>query len=495
MFLSAAVKLRDANSGILVKNVRRYYRSYSGVNNVEKYRVGMMLHAFIPAAAGQRDVIVDVPGLAQHQFSLPKDKVSTFVFIPVLAASDHPLYNFLGQAILKTGSGRTQVAISRNLRMQRELLDRWAIVGPFPLDRAPLLGSIRVTPVVLRGSYKGKGNKFVAWESAARAVRHVTQYNRERWINVRRLYPDTNASAIAVTWIKAPAPLTCQIDVRHDDGITLWVHRMRIIKAIGQHGMSDRPAVAQVHLHAGWNQFVVQTGQLKWAWGFSIRLRIPQGVVLSQSAQPPEPGSVSGRILPPPASTPESPIDLSKGAADWAYFDYFAGKHSIFEKKMPGPHSITRSRLVSGQQPNTSTDSQDYIGISIGTPIRSLPLRSFAYAVDNGRAIEFKHMLLAKHEVVTVYLTSFDAKTDLSVRLGSKVLFQKRGVVFGNYYDPQKDGDGTGSGHGYAVLKLDVHGAAGDVLTVRARVDLTGVKHRQYGSVGLQATAVVTKRG
>jgi alpha-glucosidase len=495
-FLSAAVKLRDATKGVLEKNVRRYYRSYSGVNNVKKYRVGLMLHSLIPAAAGQRNINVDVPGLVQRQFVLPKGKVSAFVFTPILAATEHPLYNFCGKATLAAGLGHTQIAISRSIRMQRELLDRWAVVGPFPLDKAPSLGGIRITPVVLSSSYKGKGNKTVAWESAAQAVRHVTQYGRKRWINVHRLYPQNNASAIAVTWIKAPVPLTCQIDVRHDDGIKLWVHERRIIKTIGSHAMSDPPAVARVHLHAGWNQFVVQADQLKWAWGFSIRLRIPQGIVLSQSAQPPEPGSVTGAIVAPPASSPHSPINLGKAAADWAYFDYFAGNRSIFEHKMLGPNSVTRAQLGGGQQANTSTDSQDYISFSDGTPVKSQrSLRSFAYTAGNGRGIEFKHILLAKHEVVTVYLTSFDAKVDLSAQLGTKVLFRKRAVVLGDYYDPQKDGDGTGSGHGYAVLKLDVHGAVGDALTVRASVDLTGVKHRQYASVGIQAAAVVAKGG
>ena len=260
----------------------------------------------------------------------------------------------------------------------------------------------------------------------------------------------------------------------------------------GAYGMSDPDGIVRVHLHAGWNQFVVQTDQIKWAWGFSVRLKAPTGVVFAQSAQPSEPGRVVGSILTPPHSSAEHPIDLSKGTSDWAYFDYFARHRSTFEQKMKGPHSINPALLGSGQPPSTSTDSQDYIGFSNGVPNQTLhSIQSFAYASGEHQAIEFKHLLLARHEWVRVYLTSFDAKTDVSVKLGSRVLFRKRGVVLGQYYDPQKDGDGTGSGHGYAVLDLDVHGAAGDVLTVRASVDLRGVKHQKYGSVGFQAVAVM----
>ena len=225
-----------------------------------------------------------------------------------------------------------------------------------------------------------------------------------------------------------------------------------------------------------------------------MRLKGPNGVVFSQSTQPPEPGRVVGSIVTPPHSSVEHPIDLSKGTADWAYFDYFDHHRSTFEQKAKGLHSIEAAKLGSGQPPSTSTDSRDYIGFSNGAPNKALrSLQSFAYAGANHQAIEFKHVMLAHRELVRVYLTSFDAKTDLSASLGSKVLFRKRAVVLGKYYDPQKDGDGTGSGHGYAVLELEVHGAVGDLLTVRASVDLRGVKHQKYGSVGFQAVAVTVE--
>ncbi len=493
IFLSAARKLRDAGTGELPHNRHRDYKTYDGVNNIDHYQAGLLLHALVPAAAGQTHLLVNIPGLAHRDFTLSKSRRSHYVFLPILPANDHPLYSFSGRLVLRINP---QVSANRSIRFDRWTLDQWRIVGPFAPGKAPKLGNTQITPATLGECFVGKSGKLVPWISAQRAVRHPTQYSQKRWINVRRLYPVNGASALAVTWIRASAPVTCQLSEHHDDGMSLWVNQRRLMNMPAASSMSDPADIIRVHLHAGWNQFVAQTDQIKGAWGFSIRLKVPNGVVFAQSAQPPEPGRVIGSVTTPPPSSTEHPIDLSNGVADWAYFDYFAHHHGTFEQKMKGPHSIDPSRLGSGQPPRTSTDSHDYIGFSDGAPNQALHcLRSFAYAGGIHRTIGFRHTLLAPHEWVRVYLTSFDAKVDLSARLGTKVLFRKRGVVLGDYYDPQKDGDGTGSGHGYAVLKLDVHGAVGDVLTVRASVDLTGVKHRKYASVGIQAAAVVAKQG
>ncbi len=491
IFFNAARKLRDARIGVLAHNRHRYYKTYSGINNIDKYRVGLLLHTLVPASAGQAHLLINIPGFSHRDFILPGNKRSSFVFLPIMRAKKYPLYNFSGKAVLRISP---EVTASRPIRFHRETLDQWMIIGPFAPGKAPQLGDTQITPAILDKSFVGKTGKTISWISAQRAVRHVTQYNQKRWINVHRLYPVNNACALAVSWIKAPAPIICRLSIRHDDGITLWMNQRQLLNLPGSYGMADPAGIVRVHLHAGWNQIVVQTDQIKWAWGFSVRLHAPEGVVFAQADQPPEPGSVVGRIIPPPQSSAESPIDLSKGATDWAYFDYFAGQHSTFEQKKKGPHSIEPAKFASGRQPNTSTDSRDYISFSGGSPNPALnSLQSFAYVAGNHKAIEFKHLLLAKHEVVSVYLTSFNAKVNLSAQLGSRILFRKHGVVLSTYCDPQKDGDDTGSGHGYAILNLDVHGDIGDILIVRARVDTRGVRQQQYASVGLQAVSVKAK--
>ena len=335
IFLSAARKLRDAGAGVLPHNRYRYYKTYAGVNNIEHYRVGLLLHALVPASAGQVHLSVDIPSLAHRDFTLSKNRRSHFVFLPILPAKDHPLYSFSGRVVLQISP---EISANRPIRFYRQTLDQWRIVGPFAPGKAPQLGDMRITPAILDKFFVSKSGKSISWISAKRAVRHITQYTQKRWINVRRLYPVNNACALAVTWIKASAPVTCQLSVRHDDGITLWVNQRRLLSMPGAHGMSDPAGIVRVHLHAGWNQFVVQTDQIKWAWGFSVRLKVPNGVVFAQSAQPPEPGRVVGSIMTPPHSSAEHPIDLSKGAADWAYFDYFAHHRSTFEQKMKGSH-------------------------------------------------------------------------------------------------------------------------------------------------------------
>ena len=309
MFLSATRKLRDAGAGLLPHDKRRYFKAYGGVNNIKKYQVGLMLHALVPASARQAHLFVDVPGLVHRDFTLSKNKRSNFVFLPILSAKEHPLYNFSGKTVLRINS---DVSASRPIHLCREMLDQWMIVGPFATGKTPKLGNARITPAILAKSFDGKAGKSVSWVSAQQAVWFATPHNRKRWINVHQLYPENNASALAVSWIKASAPITCQLSVRHDNGMTLWVNQKRLLNVPSAHGKAQpadkvhvhpmrvlrswppnwgkaQPAdTVQVHLHAGWNQFVVQTDQIKWEWGFSVRIRVPQGVIFTQASHPPK---------------------------------------------------------------------------------------------------------------------------------------------------------------------------------------------------------------
>ncbi len=492
-FMRTAAKLRQESEGVRDFDKSRFYKTYSGINNIEGFRVGLWVHAILPPKAINPCLDISVPGLKKQKFKPQPTWSNVFAYVPFADATDHPLYNFKGWAKLKFKDGANLISIRRAVHMRRELLDRWSMVGPFDYHHAPAIQNLELTPAVLDRTYKVKGGNVAGWRSAAVAVRHVTQYSSHRWVNVRRLYPVDNACAFATTWVKAPADLSCRIRVHHDDGIELWANGTELINSPSPMGyaMSEPPAVATLQLHKGWNEIEVKTYQLKWDWGFSVVLNLPEGVVCLQASEPPEPGVVKGNLMAPTASSAQQPISLADGASEWAYFDYVADGRSRFIKKMYASAAIGRALQDNDRVPSTGTDSQMWLTFHGGTPVASAhAARSFAYVAGAGQSIHFTTHLIASNEIVKLYLTSFDAKMNITATLGRLVKYVNRGIVLSRYYDPQRDGDGTGSGHGYAILRLNVSGAIGDRLKITGSVNLSGVRRTKYGSVGFQAVSI-----
>lgn len=299
-FVSARVRLRKAEAGILARNVIRYRRTFERPNDITGYRTGLLLHVLAPTG-GVRDTLnVDVPGLAKRNFSLPEGKQSVYAFLPIMDATQHPLYHYRGTATLAFRSGGARHTLSRGVDVQRQLLNQWTVLGPFAAGQSPEVGDALITPETFRKSYQGKGGKTVHWKSRQSVLKGLSYQTGadnlggvKRWIDFRIIYPDKSASALAVTWVKAPEAVTCEVSVRHDSGIGLWINRQEIIDSPGTEGVKDlkHPSseVVKIPLHVGWNQVVVRTESGEKGWGFSVRLHLPEGVVVAQSAEPPSP--------------------------------------------------------------------------------------------------------------------------------------------------------------------------------------------------------------
>ncbi|MGC8625264.1 MAG: TIM-barrel domain-containing protein [Phycisphaerae bacterium] len=296
MFLRAAIKWRHAAAGVLAHDKHRYYTPFSAIgfewafNHTGTYQDGLMLQALLPPAVGDGRLSVAVPGLADRSFTLQNSGQSNFIFLPILPAKEHPLYNFDGVASLHINLRGTPIAARRRIKFSREAMDRWSMVGPFAAGKAPPLGGTRITAATLARSFIGMNGKPVAWlPASAPSVKRALD-NHKRWVNVYQLYPDIHAIAWAVSWIKAAAPVTCQLHVRHDDGIALWVNEHRILSDPGPHAMNQPADIVRVQLHPGWNQFVVRTSQILGQWGFAVRLHLPHGAILAQAGHPPKSG-------------------------------------------------------------------------------------------------------------------------------------------------------------------------------------------------------------
>ncbi len=296
-YLSASVRLRKADEGIMARNMPRYRKTFGRPNDIAGYHAGVLLHVLLPAAEGGT-LAVDMPGLAQRNFTLPEGKQSAYAFLPFMDATRHPLYHYRGTATLEIRSDGSGRSLSRSINVQHRLLDQWSVVGPFATGKAPVIGGTLITPATLQKSYEGEDGKTVSWVSWQSATKKET-YQRgrdnlagiKRWIDLSTIYPAKNASAVAVTWVKAPAPVTCGVGVRHAEGIALWINRQQIINSPRSQGMSDLadspPGVVKVPLQKGWNQVVVRSEEAEKDWGFSVRLHLPAGVALAQSDEPP----------------------------------------------------------------------------------------------------------------------------------------------------------------------------------------------------------------
>lgn len=129
-FLSATVKLRKSEAGIMTHDVPRYGGTLGRPYDIAGYKTGLLLHALMPSAESVGTLTVNVPGLAQRKFTLPEGDLSVFAFLPFMDATRHPLYHFGGTTTLEIHSRESQCSLSRGVDVQRQLLDQWSIVGP-----------------------------------------------------------------------------------------------------------------------------------------------------------------------------------------------------------------------------------------------------------------------------------------------------------------------------------------------------------------------------
>ena len=199
-------------------------------------------------------------------------------------------------------------------------------------------------------------------------------------------------------------------------------------------------------------------------------------------------GTISGTISSPPASAQHKAvaINISRGAAAWAYYGY----HSHASGAIFSPGNAANLTPLTGN-PGLSS-AHGYIWLTFHkAPIG--PSTDFVFdqapaAGANGNSLSFQTMLLAPSETLRVYLVSFDSKANLSATLSSGGSYSKTGVVLP--YSAPHDGDGTGSGHGYGILTLHIKGRVGEVLTFTDTNDIRGVKKPALSNVGIQAVRI-----
>ena len=302
-YVSASVRLRKAGEGLMTQNTPRFRKHYGQPNDIRGYNAGLLVRALTPAGAAGKSLAIDIPGLADRSFPLPAARQRMYLYLPFSKGTQRPLYNFRGSAKLTLTDGASQRVLTRSIHVSHELLTQWSFAGPFAPGKAPEVGGQPVTAAILHRKYTGLHGKPVAWKTWLQ-VRAKQFYGNsgdymetgKRWIDMHSIYPDFNASAVAVTWVEAPEAVTLQLRARHNAGIQVWLNQASVLHAAGEQGAKNEldptPEVVTVHLRKGWNQLAIRTDGGSSQWTFGLWLKLPHGLVLAQSSTPPASGTM-----------------------------------------------------------------------------------------------------------------------------------------------------------------------------------------------------------
>ena len=200
-------------------------------------------------------------------------------------------------------------------------------------------------------------------------------------------------------------------------------------------------------------------------------------------AGPVSASTITGSFSSPPASSLSSstPIDLSSGAAAWAYYGY----SSVTSMNTDPSNSASFTSLIFARVGtggaiysigSSRTTGSVYVTFA-GAPS---PSSYFVYDQPNSGSTYYFSLttqLIAPAEALKVYLISYESNSDISATLSSGGSYTASNVALP---------DNLGTSHGYGVLTLDITGNIGDTLTFKD----TGVSTGSGGNIGIQAADV-----
>ncbi|MGC9261597.1 MAG: PEP-CTERM sorting domain-containing protein [Phycisphaerae bacterium] len=220
--------------------------------------------------------------------------------------------------------------------------------------------------------------------------------------------------------------------------------------------------------------------------------------------------TITGVFSSPPASansdvtTNYTPINIATDAAAWVYYGYTDQSSYTGGSTAGGMMNTDASNVASFSPLNYNANStQSGGGLSGATGWMQLtypgasPTSSTAFIFDQAPSggsstnnFYFTTNLIAPAETLNLYLISYDSKSNITATLPDGGTFTADSVVLP--YSPASDTDGTGKGHGYGILSLNITGGTvGQTLTFTDTNNITGVSNDSYSNVGIQAANVV----
>jgi hypothetical protein len=93
--------------------------------------------------------------------------------------------------------------------------------------------------------------------------------------------PAVSGVAYAYTWLESPRPQAARLEIRHDEGIKVWLNGQAVLRGTGPGALplaeADRVGV---FLESGWNLIVVKIAQPAKRWSFAVQLKGSDGAPL-----------------------------------------------------------------------------------------------------------------------------------------------------------------------------------------------------------------------
>jgi hypothetical protein len=89
-------------------------------------------------------------------------------------------------------------------------------------------------------------------------------------------------AAFAYTWLRSPHRHDARLEIRHDEGVKVWLNGQVVLRGAGPGALpaaeADRVGVV---LESGWNLLVLKIAQPARRWSFAVQLKGPDGAPLS----------------------------------------------------------------------------------------------------------------------------------------------------------------------------------------------------------------------
>ena len=115
--------------------------------------------------------------------------------------------------------------------------------------------------------------KGVNW----RALKAVGGPRQAAAVDLLKALGGTQCVAYARTWVRCEQDQAAELELGSDDGAKVWLNGKEVFALNTARALRPGSDKANVQLHKGWNSVLFKVTQNNQGWGFSARLRNPDG--------------------------------------------------------------------------------------------------------------------------------------------------------------------------------------------------------------------------
>jgi len=184
--------------------------------------------------------------------------------------------------ILKT-LGKTMVIPLERIVLPS--INSWWVIGPFDNPSDNKLETIYPPEkeIDFDAFYKGKDDKKIKWQKAAREIKPDANVSGEFFINLNEIFgqPYTNAVAYGVSYLYSPEDMKAVLALGSDDGVAVWLNGKEIHRNPVARPYASKQDHVEMRLNKGVNTLLLKISQGPGAWGFCCHIETPDGKPLT----------------------------------------------------------------------------------------------------------------------------------------------------------------------------------------------------------------------